>query len=245
MPDHKKIPEFYDRNALKFDDDTPEDLTQFSEAVEWMMELAETPDDEKNAFIVRYTVLKTRNLWKRFETFTKTYDEFKKEILNNYPSAIDTEWGTVKKLRKVLKKFDNEDIGSEDQDELMKLAWEMHLEAAKLLASGQLTDQEAVPMFLDKLDNKFQERILDNLESDPPQLPAGVQIDAAIRTWTLKEVMDEAKRIATRRNVNSEFFGNDTTAAAEVVVELVAESEVTTVSAMMGAAFLALQREAD
>ncbi|KAF8144737.1 hypothetical protein K438DRAFT_1782606 [Mycena galopus ATCC 62051] len=128
------------------------------------MELAETPDDEKNAFIDRYTVLKPRNLWKRFETFTKTYDEFKKEILDNYPSAIGTERGTVKKLRKVLKTFDDEDIGLEDQDELMKLSRETHLEAAKLLASGQFTDREAVPMFLNKLDNKFREQILDNLE---------------------------------------------------------------------------------
>ncbi|KAF8129414.1 hypothetical protein K438DRAFT_1789171 [Mycena galopus ATCC 62051] len=200
MPDHNKIPEFYDRNAPKFDDDTPEDLTQFLEAVERMMELAETPDDEKNAFIVRYTLLKMRNLWKRFDTFTKTYDEFKKEILNNYPSAMDTEWGTGKKLSKVLKTFNDEDIGSENQDELMKLAREMHQKAAKLLVSGQLTDREAVPMFLDKLDNRFREQILDNLESDPPQLPTGAQIDAAIRTWTLKEVMNEAKRIATRHN---------------------------------------------
>ncbi|KAF8144058.1 hypothetical protein K438DRAFT_1993215 [Mycena galopus ATCC 62051] len=173
------------------------------------MELAETQDDEKNAFVVCYTVLKTRNLWKRFETFTKAYDEFKKEILNNYPSAIDTERGTVKKLRKALKTFDDEDIGSEDQDELMKLTREMHLEAAKLLVSGELTDWEAVPMFLNKLDNKFREWILGNLESNPPQLPTGAQIDTAIRTWTLKEVMDEAKWIATRQNLNSEFFGNE------------------------------------
>lgn len=203
----KKIPEFYEKNAPRFDDEDPEELQQFLENVERMMEIEGTADKDKNAFVVRYTTHKTRELWKQFATYGGAYKDFKKEILANYPSAIDNERGSTLKFRKALKKFDADDIGTTDQDELMKLSREMLLEAKKLMKSNQLTDREAVPLFLGKLEERFREKILSNLEQNPPAWTgAGNAPDAATRTWTLEEVMEEAKRIAKRQNVNTEFF---------------------------------------
>ncbi|KAJ6471050.1 hypothetical protein C8R45DRAFT_1104747 [Mycena sanguinolenta] len=183
----KKIPEFYEKNAPWFDDDKPEELQQFLENVERMMEIEGTADKDKSAFIIRYTTHKMRELWKQFTMYSGPYQDFKKEILANYPSAIDNEHGSTRKFKKVLKKFDEDDIGAADQDELMKLSWEMLLEVSKLMKSNQLTDWEAVPLFLGKLEEQFREKILSNLEQSPP-------------------VMEEAKQIAKRQNVNTEFF---------------------------------------
>jgi hypothetical protein len=207
--DKKKIPEFYEKNAPRFDDNEPEELLPFLESVERMMELSGTPAGEKNAFVTRYLNHETRLQWEDFDSFRSAYKDFKKEILANYPSAVDTERGSLKKLKNILKKYDDADIGQSDQDELMQLARRMQKEANKLLVSSQITDAVAITLFLEKLEERFRELILENLERHPPALAAGVVQDPGTRTWTLKEVINEAKRMVQRHTVNSEFLDND------------------------------------
>ncbi|KAJ6505278.1 hypothetical protein C8R45DRAFT_1091013 [Mycena sanguinolenta] len=187
MADTKEIPEFYEKNALRFDDSTPEELPQFLENIERMMNVVGTAAADKNAFGVRYTTYKTREPWKEFAAYSSAYEDFKQEILANYSSTIDSDHGSTRKLRMVLKKLEEEDIGPADQDELMRLCREMSLEANKLMKSNQLTEREAVPLFFEKPEQKFREHILDNLEKKPP-------------------VMDEAKKIVQRQTVRAEFL---------------------------------------
>jgi hypothetical protein len=78
-----------------------------------------------------------------------------------------------------------------------------------LLVSSQITDAVAITLFLEKLEERFRELILENLERHPPALAAGVVQDPGTRTWTLKEVINEAKRMVQRHTVNSEFLDND------------------------------------
>jgi hypothetical protein len=206
MVDKKKIPESYEKNAPRFDDENPDELPQFLEYVERMMELEETADAEKNAFVCRYTSRKTREEWKRFETYDKSYKEFKKEILENYPSSVDRAKGSMLKLRRILSEFPDGDISMSDQDELMKLTRQMNSEASKLMESKMLADSVAVAMFLDKLTNRFREKILDNLERAPAAEGEEADSDPEERNWTLKEVTDEAKRIAKRQNKTLEYL---------------------------------------
>jgi hypothetical protein len=109
--DKKKVPEFFEKNVPWFDDENPEELSPFLESIECRMELAETADDEKNGFVTRYPIPHVVWQWKKFESYGKTYLEFKKEILENYPSAVDSDRGSRKKLRKAMKAFEDGEIG--------------------------------------------------------------------------------------------------------------------------------------
>ncbi|KAJ6589586.1 hypothetical protein B0H19DRAFT_894904, partial [Mycena capillaripes] len=121
------------RNVPRFDDEHPEELLQFLEHMERMMTLEETDAKDKNAFIVRYALRRPAEEWKRFDSYTESYEKFKKEILENYPGAMDSERGSMRKLKKVLREFEEGDITVSDPDELIKLSRAMNLEASKLL----------------------------------------------------------------------------------------------------------------
>lgn len=54
----------------------------------------------------------------------------------------------MRKLRKLLKDFDEEDITVSDSDELMKLAWAVNLKASKFLDLGLINYWEAILLFL-------------------------------------------------------------------------------------------------
>lgn len=234
MPEtKKKIPESYEKNAPRFDDEKPEELTQFLDHVERMMALEETPDGEKNEFVVRYAMKGPADEWKAFKTFTKSYKKFKREILENYPSAIDSKQGSVRKLTKILKTFPDGDIELEDADDLMKLARQMNTEAAKLLASGLLTHREAIPMFTAKLHRRFTERIFDALNrrerpkpaaeapaegEDGAEDAAAEDEDSDVETdgpakFTLEQVIEEAKWLAKQQDSNADFFQTPSVAA--------------------------------
>ncbi|KAJ7720650.1 hypothetical protein B0H16DRAFT_1792696 [Mycena metata] len=205
----KKIPEAYEKNAPRFDDEKPEELNEFLENMERMMEIAATDAKDKNAFVVRYAMRGPAEEWKRFDSYGESYEKFKKEILANYPNAKESEKGSMRKLLKRLKDFDEEDIDITDPDELMRLARVMNLEASKLLVSRQLSDREAIPLFFAKLTPRFQEKILDNLESDRRARPAARANAPAAdedKTLTLKEVLDEAKRLVQQRERDLDFF---------------------------------------
>lgn len=218
MPDDgKKVPESYERNAPRFDDDEPEELPQFLMHMERMMELAKTKDDEKNAFLVRYAHRRPAEEWKKFESYEKSYKKFKKEIIENYPTSKDTERGSIRKLNKVMKTFDAEDIEISDADELMKLIRAMNVEVSKLKKSGLLTDREAVPMFLNKLDEAFQEKIIFALDqirdrAPPPAAPAdGTEPDDEEEEvgYTFEEVVREAKRLTKKYDNKLDYFNTN------------------------------------
>lgn len=201
----KKVPESYEKNAPRFNDEEPEELPQFLDYMERMMELGETPEAEKNKFLVRYAERRPALEWKRFKSYAKSHAEFKKEIMDNYPDAKDNERGSIRKLRKILKQFDDEEIEIGDVGELMKLSRAMTVEVEKLLASNSITDREVVPLFLGKLEVAFQERILTSLDqirdrADPP-------IDEDAETgYTFEEVIAEAKRLVKRNDRSLDYF---------------------------------------
>ncbi len=202
----KKVPEPYEKNAPRFDDENPEELPQFLEHIERMMELEETPETEKNVFVCRYANRKTREEWKQLETYTKSYKEFKKEIFENYPSSVDRMKGSMLKLRRILDEFVDGDISISDPDELMKLTRSMNAESSKLFESKLLADPVAVTMFLDKLSPRFREKILDNLERHLAVASANDSEDTEEQIWTLKEVMNEAKKMVRRQARTLDFF---------------------------------------
>ncbi|KAJ7764959.1 hypothetical protein DFH07DRAFT_916456 [Mycena maculata] len=164
MADKKRIPERFEKNAPRFDDEKPEELPQFLEDMERMMDIEKTEAAEKNEFLVRYAFQKPAEQWRKFKSYKKTYEEFKKEVLENYPTAQAHKRGSLRKLLKIMKGYDDADLTMDDADEVMKLIREMNVEVDKLMVDPpQITDREAVTMFLEKLDPSF--RNLDMLET--------------------------------------------------------------------------------
>ncbi|KAJ7466128.1 hypothetical protein FB451DRAFT_1019512, partial [Mycena latifolia] len=133
MADKKRIPERFEKNAPRFDDEKPEELPQFLEDMERMMEIESTEAAKKNEFLVRYAFQKPAEQWKKFKTYSKSYEEFKKEILENYPTAQTHKRGSMRKLLKIMKAYDDGDITMDDADEVMKLIREMNVEVDKLM----------------------------------------------------------------------------------------------------------------
>ncbi|KAJ7635233.1 hypothetical protein FB45DRAFT_743028 [Roridomyces roridus] len=144
----RKVPEAYDRNAPTFDGEKTSDLLEFLDHMERMMELAGTPDDQKNAFIVRYTKRRVTNQWKSLRSYSGGYEAFKKELIKNYPSAQEDNIGSVRQLEKILREYQPEEVHFEDYEDVMNLIRELNVEVPKLKKHGPVKaeTQEATRM---------------------------------------------------------------------------------------------------
>ncbi|KAJ7444515.1 hypothetical protein FB451DRAFT_1189612 [Mycena latifolia] len=194
MADKKRIPERFEKNAPRFDDEKPEELPQFLEDME-----------------LRYAFQKPAEQWKKFKTYSKSYEEFKKEILENYPTAQTHKRGSMRKLLKIMKAYDDGDITMDDADEVMKLIREMNVEVDKLMVDPpQITDREAVTMFLGKLDPAFVERIiarLDTKRSLAPPAAAAANANATEKSrYSFDQVTNEAKLLVKDFDEDADYF---------------------------------------
>lgn len=218
MSNSKKIPEPYDKSAPSYSDDEPEKLLQFLDHMERMMEIAGTVESAKNAFVVRYVERRVAEQWKKFDSFTESYIKFKKEILENYPDAKNSERGSIKKLKNILNDFDAEEIGLGDSEELMKLIRAMKVEVDKLLKSGLITDREAVPLFMEKLTPGFREQVIfridmarEQMQKDAAANPANNANpqdagEASEKGYTFAEVVTETRSLARKNDARQEYM---------------------------------------
>jgi hypothetical protein len=85
------MPTRNERTAPKFDTSRPRELPRFFEDLEDLMTRAQiTTDVDKKKQAVRYTDFETEQIWKavpEFKDNTKTYNDFKKAIMQHYPDA--------------------------------------------------------------------------------------------------------------------------------------------------------------
>ncbi|KAJ7034356.1 hypothetical protein C8F04DRAFT_927277, partial [Mycena alexandri] len=121
------------RNAPHFNDTLPEELPQFLEQIEWMMEMDKTPVGEKNEFLVRYTARETGSQWRALDSYSKSYQEFRKEVIQNYPRAWESSRGSVRTLYRILESYLDGTIKVSDQDNLFRLIRALNVQVQKLL----------------------------------------------------------------------------------------------------------------
>ncbi|KAJ6576316.1 hypothetical protein B0H10DRAFT_1963512 [Mycena sp. CBHHK59/15] len=170
--------------------------------MERMMDIEGTEADDKNTFI-----------WRKFKTYTKSFEESKKEILENYPTARTHKRGSMRKLLKILKRYDDGDLTMDDADNVMKIIREMNVEVDKLMVDPpQITDREAVTMFLEKLDPTFVERIIARLDNKRSLAPAAVAAaDANPKEksrYSFEQVTTEAKLLVKDFDEDADYFQN-------------------------------------
>lgn len=227
----ERFPESYERDAPKFDDEKPDEILRWFEQMERILEIAKVDPGDKNDFILRYVVRRVKNQWVNLASYKLSYAEFKKEILDNYPSARDDDVGSVRKLKKDISKFDDGDLTIDDADDVLKLIRVIQVEVVKLRKSGSITDRETVPLFMSKLDKDFRRRIEANLDtsrevsralasSGVAQAAAAAAIAAggqapqvpqtsARKQYTFDEVCAEAKRLVTDQDEKDEFWSGE------------------------------------
>ncbi|KAJ6474172.1 hypothetical protein C8R45DRAFT_935577 [Mycena sanguinolenta] len=227
-----KIPEEWDRNAPHFDSNKPEELQQFLDHMESLMEKAKTPRDEKKGKLVRYADYTSKREWMSLPSFQDgSYEDFIKEILSHYPSVRDSERGSISQLNKLLSQFSAKGIGMDDQDELMDLIRPLQLQVKRLIP-GKLTNKTAIARFMEKLAPEFVSRIWMRLEMDevarnmipvdPADADAVRERSERLRAreterYLFDEVIAVAREIAKGSNDRGEYdFGASTSGTERI-----------------------------
>ncbi len=92
------------RDAPRFKSTRPEELRRFIRLMEdlWT-DCGVTGDQAKKIMIGKYADQDSEEEWRAFETFegTHSWDEFKEELLENYPEAAAAERGTPARIRQI------------------------------------------------------------------------------------------------------------------------------------------------
>jgi hypothetical protein len=163
----KPMPGRKAKESPEFDEDQPEGLTRFFDELEQNFKMAGISDDEeKKKWVGRYVTPKLEVEWQTLPTFKKgTYEEYKKEITNEYPEVVTMNRGSIKKLKQICEAHQR--IGFEDLGELLKLKRQFRAEAAKLTAEpALLANRGLVEYFLGCLTRDFRERVYSQLEAN-------------------------------------------------------------------------------
>ena len=106
-------------------------------------------DSEKKESIGKYADQESKEEWRALEAFNEgyTWDEFKKELLDNYPEASAAERGTPARIRQIIQEADNVKLG--DTVELYSYWWAFLAEANKLMKPpAAMSNRELVELFM-------------------------------------------------------------------------------------------------
>ncbi|KAE9383318.1 hypothetical protein BT96DRAFT_788584, partial [Gymnopus androsaceus JB14] len=128
------LPSRNERKAPKWDSQYEEQLPTFFEEFETVAKDAaiDSDDVKMKKESLRYVDAKTMRFWRSLDTFednTKTWKDFKTEVLSNYPGAEQLPETTTETLKKVVAKYTKS--GVRDSQELA----EYHREFATVAKS--------------------------------------------------------------------------------------------------------------
>lgn len=122
-----------------------------------------TDEEEKKELILRYIDVDSEDEWKYFESFKNgTWDEFKDEIVENYPDASNAAGGTLVRLEKIIKQA--KEIQQTQCSEFLAFKRKFTVEANKLLIPPAcISNRELVQKFLGCLSFEFHREIISHL----------------------------------------------------------------------------------
>ncbi|PFH51058.1 hypothetical protein AMATHDRAFT_143568 [Amanita thiersii Skay4041] len=173
---NKGMPAPEAKDAPKFSSEKPETLRRYLTRMEELFNLHKVVDErQKKKHLGRYANAQTEEEWHTLRSFaTGSYEDFRKEIIENYPAAATTEGGSLSTLKRICRKY--EGLEEEDIDKVMALRRAFLMEATKLSKTPVLaSNRELVQYFLETLDRHFHREIKHWL-SVPPLMPAFEEI---------------------------------------------------------------------
>ncbi|KAJ8094312.1 hypothetical protein PM082_006852 [Marasmius tenuissimus] len=146
MADITPLPACGERNAPKFDPDYKEQLPTFFDEFQDVASkagiISDHPTMKKEC--LRYVNTETIRFWRSLATFkddTKTWSEFKTEVLSNYPDAMQSAEVTMDELKKVVE--DHSKTGIMSVKSLAKYHRSFSTVASSLMDQGVLSAVQA------------------------------------------------------------------------------------------------------
>lgn len=155
------------RDAPKFRSDHPNELRRFIRQIEDLWREAGIEDTkEKKQSIGKYADANSEEEWSSFISYGDGYswDEFKTELLDNYPEAAEAETGSPDRLKKIIRDADNIKIG--DLTKLYKYKRAFMTEASKLKKyPWNMSNRELVEFFMMGLSLNLGREVLQDMRN--------------------------------------------------------------------------------
>ena len=185
------------RDAPKFLSKKPAELRRFLRLMEDLMKDAGVEDDEmKKRWIVKYADQESEEEWLALDTYSSNYtwEEFKNELLENYPEAAAAERGTPARIRQLCKETSEIRLG--DLPALYAFRRSFMSEAKKLLkAPAAMANRELVELFISCLSEHLASALLQYLGN---RVPSSASKDKG-KTTDSAETAKAKDASATRR----------------------------------------------
>ena len=153
------------KDAPKFQSSKPEELRHFIRLMEdlWR-DAGVTKDETKKMMIGKYADQDSEEEWAAFETFSDghSWDEFKDELIANYPEAAAAERGTPARIRQLCR--GTEKVGLGDMPALYAFRRAFMAEAKKLQKPpAAMANRELVELFISCLSESLASALLQHL----------------------------------------------------------------------------------
>ena len=149
------------RDAPKFYASEPEELLRFISRMEDLWKEAGIDDGiTMTTMIGKYADNQSEQHWKVLKNYGKNaWEEFKKELINTYPEAAESERGTPAKIKELC--MDTPTIRLGDMKALHRFRRAFWAEAKKLLVSPVvMSNRELVELFIRCLSESFASALL-------------------------------------------------------------------------------------
>ena len=175
--DRTKLPLPNSKNTFQFTGENPEDLGWYLEQIEdFIVTYNATTDEDKKFLAVRYVVPKLSRDWRKFASYDAafTYEDFCRELFENYPEAKEAEEGSIKQLTRLVKSYSRKEVRIDEPSEYMALVRKLRGIIDKL--KNRVSNHEMVGSFLACLDEEFVQAIRNKLRSMPREsLPSSIK----------------------------------------------------------------------
>jgi len=156
------------RDAPRFKPSHPEELRRFISRMESLWKEADiTVDETKKSMIGKYADGDTEEEWSAFNTFEEgTWEEFKEELITNYPEAAEAERGTPARIRQICAETPKVRLG--DMPALYQFRRKFMAEAKKLRKEPEaMANRELVELFIGCLSENLGLAVLQFLGNQP------------------------------------------------------------------------------
>ena len=174
MTDTKKMPTPGTKNAPSFKSSKPDELRRFITTMEGLWKNAGITDDEtKKSMIGTYADQICEDEWPSFDSFEEgTWEEFRAELIANYPEAAMAERGTPARIRQLCDETFTVRIG--DMPALYRFVRAFRTEAKKLQKPpAAMGNRELVELFIERLSDDLATAVLQSLAIKFPNGTSG------------------------------------------------------------------------
>lgn len=227
--DKSKLPANYGKNCPKFDGEDPENLEPYLAIIDELIETSKAGSDgDKKYIALRYCVPATQREWKALVTASAehSWEEFKLEVIENYPEVREAKEGSLKLLEKIVKTHRKARVGPEDSGDFMSFSRKFRAEAEKLLFPTQrISNRELVKYMLACLDESLIEAVRVRMRTiATADLPSTKTLAELKKIFTKNAAAKDAEaRIKAyegwKANREDRYFWSDMLDIAKEVVE--------------------------